>query len=509
MKRIIIKFYSLILSNKLFVFIFILGIVWELFFFNNYLKSAWEEGLTFAWYMSQGLIPYKDFLIHYFPFFYMMMVPLHQVFGFTQTPTILLAPISTLLIFSLLAICGLKWLTGWYKIIPLIFFLIWVQVLDENQFATNSYQNFINFLAFVLWWSWYQVPRKLIAFFLGLLLGMSLMSSQIVVFFVLILITSIIFKSLKNRKYVGSVVIGLIGFLIPIAFIFIYLISHNVLEIFLKWSIGYFFSGSGYPFAIGGKTWKDILVFSAVFCPVLLVAYALRLRLNGLPQKLIKKYEISQYFFWLLISFSFPLPFWFALFHPNRFILGLAVFAITLGFGVEMVLRGQKKIHLATWLILGLIIIFQVLSIWIYAIPKYQKGFSYSKQDQILSELQQNDPMYDTVKWIRDNTPQNARLFVTTSTTLYFETKRFLINKRATSNLPFLYRPLDQFGSELQEKPPDYWVIDERQWARFDGFGYPDATIFLKKILACEPVIVKFDYITIRKHIQGQKLCLI
>ena len=125
-----------------------------------------------------------------------------------------------------------------------------------------------------------------------------------------------------------------------------------------------------------------------------------------------------------------------------------------------------------------------------------------------MTEIYPDDPMYKAVEWIKKNTPQNAKLFATTDSLVYLKTKRLPINAYATSNLPVVYTPFDKFKQALSTTPPDYWVIDERQWDRFHDFGYDEASEILQKILACEEVVAQIEHITIRKHKQGKNLCI-
>lgn len=504
------KIKGLGLSDKVFIGVIVGGIIGELLFFNYFIKSAWVEGLVLAWFMSQGLVIYKDFLTHYFPLFYIAQVPFHQLFGFSQTPTILMAPITSIFLLLLTSFFSWKYLKKWFRIIPLLYLIIWIPILDENQFATNSYQDVTNGIAFILWWLWYCKPSPKKAFFIGLFLGLSLMSSQIVIFFVFIIFISILYRTLKETQYLSSLFFAILGFLIPVSIVIIYLLKNDAFWIFINWSISYFFATQGYPFAIGGKTFKDVFIFLAVFSPVILVTY-LFVQLIQIKKKLRNKIallELSKTFFWMLILISFPFPFWFALFHPSRFVLAILVFAISLGLAMEKAFQNKKNITYIIVSIMILVVSLYLFSIWVVFIPALKRGFSYPQQDKVLSRLLPNDPMFHATKWVRENTPQNSRLFSTTDSIFYFESRRLLVNRYATSNLPFLYRPVDRFGRILQDNPPDYWIIDERQWARFDDFGYSEVTIFFKKILKCEPKVAQFEYITIRKHEKNKKLCL-
>ena len=85
--------------DRLFLAILLAGIIFQIIVFLVFPKQAWVEGLLEAWYTSKGLIFYKDFTNQYFPILQMLMVPLHNLFGYNQYPTLFLAPINSILIY--------------------------------------------------------------------------------------------------------------------------------------------------------------------------------------------------------------------------------------------------------------------------------------------------------------------------------------------------------------------------------------------------------------------------
>ena len=111
------------LKEKSLIFIIFLGIVWEIYVFIRFPKQAWVEGLLEAWYAYKGLVFYKDFTTTYLPFLHLTMMPFHVIFGFTQTPTLVLSPIVSIMTFLTIIIFSWRFLSGWYKYIPPLFFL--------------------------------------------------------------------------------------------------------------------------------------------------------------------------------------------------------------------------------------------------------------------------------------------------------------------------------------------------------------------------------------------------
>ncbi|OGE36527.1 hypothetical protein A3E45_01240 [Candidatus Daviesbacteria bacterium RIFCSPHIGHO2_12_FULL_43_11] len=477
--------------------IMLVGIGWLLFISYNSARQAWVDGLMEAWFMSKGLVIYKDFASQYFPTLYFLMVPFHRIFGFVQNPTIFLAPFTSIVTFITLAIISCKILKGWYRFLPLIFFLIWDPVLSENHYSTTMFQNTLILVAFGLWWSWFDKPRKIYAFIIGLLLGIASTSGQIVSIFSAVVGFSILYRVIKERSKVHNIIFFSAGFLIPYVFIFSWLFYHGALEAFFNWAIAYYFSGGGYPYAMG-RGWENLLFYFTFFSPLIFVVI-LFFQKKGLMQ--------SKRTFWLLMFLTFLVPFWFAIFHPNRLMTVEAIMAISLGLSLQELTRNRKKINFLKGVSVFLLAML-IITFYFVMIPIYKRNFSHPPETRNRTATYPDDPMYEINKWVINNTPKEAKLFATTDSIIYLETDRLMANPRAVTNLPVFYREINQAALELQDNPPDYWVIDERQWKRFEDMGFTQASQVLQKILSCEQVIFQAEYVTIRKHEAGKDLCL-
>lgn len=493
---------QLIAENKLFFLVVFVGLIWEVIVFYKFPKEAWIDGLMQSWYMSQGLVIYKDTSSMYFPILYLLMIPFHQIFGFTQTPTLLLAPINSLLIFILLSVVSWNWLKGRFRILPLVFFLIWEPYLSANRFSSTAFLNAVTFIVFVLWWKWYQKPQKITAFLMGLFLGISLLTVQIVWLYVMVVMFSLVFKCWKERKHLNSLIITLVAFCLPITFVFLWLISHNALSDFWTRAIAYYFVASGYPYSMG-REFNNILIFVAVFSTLVLIFRKIQLQLSNFR----KESNLSKSIFLALILLSFLIPFWFAIFHYSRFQSSLAICSFIFGFAVQQVFLSRKKDIIFNKLIIGMVVFANIIGIYQVLIPKYKTNFAFPQEKTILTKIQKDDPFLEVIEWVRKNTPDGSKILAMTDSLIYLETNRLPINSHATSNLPVAYEPLDQFKQKIKNQPPDYWVVDERQWKRFNEFGYERTVLFLQKILSCESEVAKIEYITIRKHETWRSEC--
>jgi len=472
---------KLLNKNRLFFIVFSLLVMWELYIMVRLPKQAWVEGLLESWYTSKGLVFYKDFINQYPPFLHMLMVPYHKIFGFTQTPTLVLAPLNSILIIVILSIASFRWLKGKYRVLPILFFVFWDPVLSMNHFSTAAFHELVNLLAFVLWLAWYKKESRSIALIIGFLLSSSLFSMHISVFFVCSIFLTFIFKP-------QSFLFALIGFLLPPFYIFIWFLKHNALYELYWWNLVYYLKY--YPYTNLGRGLVNTVTFLAVFSPLL---FAVRSKVSPVV---------------ILILISLPLSIWFAIFHPIRFQIALPIYAFVFGWGLEKMSKMKQKKYINRALIL-LVLVLNIASFYYYMFPFYKSSFAYRRDRSIITKLYSDDPMYEAVNWIKDNTPDDAKLFVMADPMFHIETNRLPVSARGTMNQPFTYEPLDTLGQELDENPPDYWIVDERLVnERFPQFGYEHTKDYFNKLLLCEPGVARMEYITIRKHVPGKKLCL-
>lgn len=447
--------------------------------------------------MYKGLVIYRDFASQYFPTLYLLMIPFHQLFGFTQGPTILLAPITTITTFLILAFFSFKMLRGWFKTLPLLFFIIWDPILSENHYSTTMFQNTLLLIVFGLWWSWFERPKKLFVFLIGLLLAVASTTGQIVSIFSAAIGFSILYRVIKEKTGPSNIIFFLVGFLVTYIFIFSWLLYHGALEGFLNWAIAYYFSGGGYPYAMG-RGLENLLLYFTFFSPLIFIVI-LAFQKKGLQRQRI--------IFWLLALLAFFIPFWFAIFHPNRLLTLEGIMAISLGLSLQELLKSTKTVNLTKG-ISALLITMLAITFYFVMVPIYQRNFSHPLETRNRTATYPSDPMYEINKWVINNTPKDAKLFATTDSIIYLETDRLMANPRAATNLPVFYRAINTAALELKNNPPDYWVIDERQWKRFEDMGFPEASRVLQEILLCEPVVFQVEYVTIRKHEAGKDLCI-
>lgn len=488
------------LSNFILIIILIIGTIWEIFAFLNFPQQAWVQGLVESWFVSKGLFFYKDFAGTYLPLLRMLMVPYHVVFGFTQEATIFLAPATAIATMLILFWASIKYLSSWYKFFPLIFFVLWNQFIGENHFTTAAFLGILVLMTVILWWEFYQNPQHIKAFFLGLLSIFCVLTLQLMASFVSVILLSTMFKIIRNRNWRRILIFYLIGFLTPSILVLAIITLNQALPDFYYWTIIYHLTS--YPYDSFGKSLRDTLTFVSIHSPLVLLG------LGGYYALFKKDYSFSlQLFFLLLAILALAVSFWFALFHPLRFQITLPAVALIFGLSLQVASKSGLNFRLLGILVAIGILWFNFKNIYGYVLPKYEEILDNPPKRQIVSWVYVDDPMYKTASWVKQNTPEDSKIFVLGDLLFYKEAERLISSPRGASNIPMAYYQFDNFVREIKQRPPDYWVIDERNFRRFKEFGYGHLVSRFQQLLGCQEVVARFDYWTISRHTKLDSSC--
>ncbi len=476
------------------MFIFIISIFWQVFTFLAFPKQAFVQALLESWYVSKGLIFQKDSPATYLPFLRMIMIPYHQIVGFSQLSTILLAPISSFFVLYCLFVVSNRWLTGKRRYLPILFYSIWSSSVGQNLFAFTAFEGVVLLLGWIFWIEWLKNPKKILAFMSGLFIGMGLFAAQMNLFFALIVWLSLFFNKKPLRaKVISALAFGL-GISIPGIISFIWVASQGGLSELINWTIIYYLKGY-YPFSNLGKDPYVVILFFAVHSP--LVIYLLS------STQLKKKAFIS------LAAFSLPLVFWFAVFHPQRFAISLPIYSLLLGMGAESLKTNTPKKLILSKIIIIFVVLLNILAIAVYFVPRYYRYIIKPQPNMVTSALNPADPMAKAVEWIKKQTPETSKILVMGDALFYFEAQRLPANPRAAlASEPFTYLPFEEFVNSIKTKVPDYWVSDMRLFDRYPSYGFPTLGENFKKIIACQTILVQFDYWTISQNNSLTNTCI-
>lgn len=492
------------LKKNYFWIVVAIGIALELLVFFVLPKQAYIDGLIEAWFIHKGLFIYKDFASQYFPLMFLILVPVHLVFGFTQSPTVWLSPITSIGTLLILAFISRRILKGWQQLLPVLFFLFWNLYIAENHYSVNAFLGVFNLLALFFWLLWYRKPSSLKALLIGIFISISFLSQQMLFLFVGGILLSMIFKSLVFKLGIKDFLISSGVFLFSMLTMIVWLWQNNALADFYFWNIGWYTEGS-YTFDKLDRGFNETLIYFAIFSTILILLPVILRKLKLLTNFLdLKTTEIV---FFFLILLTFPLTFWFATFHMSREMMALPIFSLALGYGVQQLREQNKKIGGFPYLCLGLIFLLSLGGFLEIMLPKYIGYFQNHPKNIILTEFSKEDQSYQIVQWIKDNTGEEDRLFVLDNSLIYLESNRLLSSSMAISSLPWAMEPLSRLQNEISKSPPDYWVVDTRSWKRYHEWGYDQSVSFFQSILNCDTLVAQFGYTAIYKQDKSKSIC--
>lgn len=465
-----------------------LAVVWLIFLFTKLPHLIFHPGVLFSWFISEGLIFYRDFVNPHFPFATFFIYP----FFLLSNWNLEIEPIISVIlsIFTLVAIylIIIRFLSKTAVTVSLLFFAILFYYFSTA--IQYNLETVIGLLVAILIYriSSYLNVGKLTAFGLfldGVLIGAAELTGQIAtailgVMFLVITYQALFKKSRPALRWRFGVIF-LAGIFIPFLLISLYFIKNNAFTDFFNINIPYYFTylklaRVGSP--LENLPWKDILLFYAP-----LVA--------NLPLIFDKNNKKLRLVLMLMAIVSIP-SIIFSVFHPHHFLFVLPILTILTGFafdGLKTKLNFRK-----------LIIIFSFLYI-IYHIstsilPWYWERITAPPKYRIANAVWPGTSMYQATEWVKNNTKKADRILVAGDGMFYFSSQRLPSTNRQAV-LPWHYKPINQTSLIIQETRPDYWIIDTNYLERLSaswGWNSPEITEFIKDELnSCYQKTVTFS----------------
>lgn len=423
-------------ENKITLLTLIISFIWHILVFFRLPHLTWLPGFLNTWLMDNGLILYKDVVDPHFPFSYFFLYPFLKISNWNlQTDPILSLAVALITCLGIYYF-GRRFLTPIGTTISLVFFSVfywyfsvWVQISQEGIQGLML----IPILYFLL-----DEKRILNSFLFGLLVSVYILTGQIVI---ILSITILLFLLFSGRGNFMSLAFGLLA---PFVLTSIYFLSKGSLNDFIFWNGPYYLTYARLNQVTGGSLpWLNILVF---YSPIIFL----------LPLILNKQFEVvkktSLHLLFLIIS-TIPLIL-FSVFHPHHFLFALPLLSIAAGFSIPELLK-SSKFKLPTFVIITLISVYLITTVISQQTSRFIPGW----QPKILSgDLDQNQ--YQTVEWLKNNSPQNSRISVVGDPLFYFRSERLPANNRY-SVLPWHWLPLNETKRVIDKNPPEFWVIDK------------------------------------------------
>lgn len=458
------------------VFLFCCAIFLALF--SSLPHAIWHPAVVLGWFVSKGLVFYRDFTNHHFPLATFLALPFLWISGWNlqiEPFLSLIIAVATLFLLFKISIKLFSW-TG--TTTCLIFFTALFYYFSTSiQYSMEAVIGlFLTFLLLLFVRQIGRSPTRSEVFKAGVIAGITQATGQIVVLSLATLCLGILHSAaLKAKKIIRIEIIlyFLVGGILPLSILSFYLIVNKAFSHFFDTNIVYYLAYWKLTRAsskLSDLPWTDIIFF---YLPL---TASLLLLVKGFATQKTKK-MLTTIFLASLASIPSII---FSIFHPHHFLYILPAVALLSGFIGQATGAKQAWVKVAAF--------FLILSqLWFMAnrvLPWYQSR-SKLRRPYIVNDVMPGDPMYDAVSWINTNTKPESRILVAGDMLFYFKSDRLPSANRQTV-LPWHYKPIEQTAVIVTANRPDYWIVDTNYLKRLtspDQWNSPEITEFITEEL--------------------------
>lgn len=489
---------------------FSLVIIWQLLLFFRINRFTWEHGIVEPWFVTKGLMFYKDFSAAYTPLPKILIIPINLLTGWNIYTTVVLAFIQVLLAIWLIFWVSGKLFSGLPRVISLFFFGLWFSfILKQNTFEMNLLMGMLILLLVGLLFSWFKSHSQLLSLLIGVVTASAIFSTQhtaLVGAIILLIMCSHIYLQRNSLSVIFYQTI--LPYLMGLAIVSLpitgwFYLKGSLYDLYF-WTVDYYLRSNAYPFNKLGYSLNDLKMLALVGTPfIILTIYLVNLLIGSAFIKELKKGNI---FYWQiaslwLILLTTTIPILGAVFHPRRFLYVLPLLSLLAGWMAYQIPKTKQAtlVKLSSFLTIPLLI-YSLTEI----LPWYKSAIAQGTTQAIYDDYHRGDNAYETVEWLTQNTNPNSKILVFDGNPLiYFKAQRLPSNNR-TYPFPWVYEPFDQMKLLLQDKPPDYWVVDERLFRRFYQWGYSYQADYIRNHIDLNfRKIISFDWMSVyerKKH---------
>lgn len=399
-------------------------------------------GTLETWFPFKGLTLYKDISMFHFPLGRLPLYPLHIITNWDLRfdPFVGLA-VGILTLITLYKF-GKRFLSVGATGVALLFFTCFYWYLSTA--ILYFHEQLIGLLLLIAIYLFFEIrsvnPRTASfdwkIFLIGLTLSVAEFSGQIATLTVAALSLLTFFTIFKQKGSKRKLLLFITGLIIPPLIISLYFFSKNALYEFWFWNTAYYLIYSS--FTKQTPLNELPLVQLLAFYSPLFITFLLK------PKSII--------FFLTLSTMPFIL---FSIYHPHHANYALPLLAITAGYTFDFFQK--SKVKTLTTIFVGLFCLITAYEIlpWYF---KRLKPLSFPNT-KIVNDLYADDPMYDAVAWIKENTNDSDRLMVVGDPLFYMRADK-LPSARPAKSIPYSWEPLDKISREIRQTPADYWIID-------------------------------------------------
>lgn len=382
-------------------------------------------------------------------------------------------------------------LNKWGTVVSIAFFSLFYYFSSTS--IQYSMEQLIGLLLIILLYKviltiYLKQVNKLNLVILGVLIGLTELSGQIVTFSLAALFLFLAYFTKKIIPILAGILLSFIPFLL-------YLLFNNALFEFLNQNIFYYsiyikLARAGSP--LDSLPWNIILGF---YLPLLMVIPIL------LKRKVMESRRKDTVNLLFIMSFVSIPSVVFSVYHPHHFLYILPVNSLLAGLSIDLIFskkyENHKKIIVSPIVLFLFIFLSNILPWYLDRIGKYNEGLKpYNYKSKIINDVTPNTNMYYAVDWIKKNTKQDDNLLVAGDSLFYFRSDRIPANKLHTV-LPWHYKPISESSEIIRRDRPDYWVIDSNFIKRLrssSGWSSPEISQFIdEELKACYRKKVSFD----------------
>ncbi len=298
----------------------------------------WSEMLLYPWFLTKGLLYYRDIVLAYVPGAYYLLFVLYKLLGFTVSSERIIA-YGFILLTDVLVYVASKRLTKnkWFAAASLAFFIFWQPIFYGNTIWYETILAPIYLLTLLAVSSYFEKPNTNNAFSIGLMLALASLMKQTAVWSILVVCIAVWLSD--QKKLVGfwrAIVVGIV----PVAanaLVWAYFSFMGAGKEYIYWSYGFLLSlsraSSDYVLL---PSRGDLVTILPAFIPLAVMPWLRRNR------------TVWLILFWTAALITAGLPRW-GLFRLQP---SLAFGAIGLALLVkEIAQRKAKKMTVAVWLL--------------------------------------------------------------------------------------------------------------------------------------------------------------
>lgn len=458
---------------KKYYIIFIVFAFFTLLFFRIN-RFVWEDGIVEPWFVTHGLMFSQDFYSTYLPLPKIIMIPINILSNWNLATTPVLGFAMVLFTVLLIYFIAREVSNKKFANLAVLYFSVWYMfILQQNTLDVNLLIGFLILLAYFIYIKWIDKQNFKNTFLFSLVGTAAVFTIQhsaiSVGIIFLAMCAFILFKDRNMKAFRRLVIPCFLGFGSIVFPILIWFALRGALDDFYFWSIDYYFRDTGYPFSKLGFSPQD-LNFLIVFLAPLVFSFVVIIAK--------KKWKSIPLMLMLIASALYIL---FAIFHPRRVMFMLPIQSVFIGFVFYEVFEVQKR-KLSRFIALIYIGIFLIYFLGTI-MPWYKDKISVGTKVNYYNVVQPFDPDYMAVEWVKKNTTKDSTLFVLAGNTLnFFETERLPAN-RWTYAIPWVYEPFEMMKDDLENRPADYFIVDERLLVRFNNWKYPHQVNYINEYL--------------------------